>query len=311
MCVTDGGHYDNLGLVEALQRAPALGVTHILVLDASGDKADTWFTLGGVHRAGQVRRGNRDRAQSHDDDQPAARRRCAACSGPGGAPVGQRYLHRPRAAGSGSRARSWCASSAGGRARRGTCAPMRQATVPTRQTPLWNSFTIARSSTPTGSWERSSVQLAVQQRLPSRGVVSPGTPRLRQVHPLRWPTWAWSASSVRLLSFRKARISTGWTSFSDRGIPSVTTRVTWVPPRPGSGCSAPSRRWSRRASLIVIGWWKVTFAGGSNSVTVPFRTPNGSDSRYRCRDQPGRRTGGWCHGRTRTSPASDPDRRNR
>jgi hypothetical protein len=47
MCVTDGGHYDNLGLVEALHRAPALGITHILVLDASGDKADTWSTLGG------------------------------------------------------------------------------------------------------------------------------------------------------------------------------------------------------------------------------------------------------------------------
>ena len=47
MCVTDGGHYDNLGLVEALQRARGLGITNILVLDASGDKADTWFTLGG------------------------------------------------------------------------------------------------------------------------------------------------------------------------------------------------------------------------------------------------------------------------
>ena len=47
MCVTDGGHYDNLGLVEALQRAPELGITHILVLDASGDKANSWFTLGG------------------------------------------------------------------------------------------------------------------------------------------------------------------------------------------------------------------------------------------------------------------------
>jgi hypothetical protein len=47
MCVTDGGHYDNLGLVEALQRAPELGITHVLVLDASGDKANTWFTLGG------------------------------------------------------------------------------------------------------------------------------------------------------------------------------------------------------------------------------------------------------------------------
>jgi hypothetical protein len=44
MYVTDGGHYDNLGLVEALHR----GARHIVVLDASGDKADTWFTLGGA-----------------------------------------------------------------------------------------------------------------------------------------------------------------------------------------------------------------------------------------------------------------------
>jgi len=44
MYVTDGGHYDNLALVEALRR----GVKNILVLDASGDKADTWFTLGGA-----------------------------------------------------------------------------------------------------------------------------------------------------------------------------------------------------------------------------------------------------------------------
>ncbi len=43
MYMTDGGHYDNLGLVEALRR----GARHIVVLDASGDKADTWFTLGG------------------------------------------------------------------------------------------------------------------------------------------------------------------------------------------------------------------------------------------------------------------------
>lgn len=47
ICVTDGGHYDNLGLVEALQRAPESGFDHILVLDASGDQADTWSTLGG------------------------------------------------------------------------------------------------------------------------------------------------------------------------------------------------------------------------------------------------------------------------
>jgi hypothetical protein len=44
MYVTDGGHYDNLGLVEALRR----GAQNIVVLDASGDKANTWFTLGGT-----------------------------------------------------------------------------------------------------------------------------------------------------------------------------------------------------------------------------------------------------------------------
>ena len=44
MYVTDGGHYDNLGLVEALRR----GARHIVVLDASGDRTDTWFTLGGA-----------------------------------------------------------------------------------------------------------------------------------------------------------------------------------------------------------------------------------------------------------------------
>ena len=44
MYVTDGGHYENLGLVEALRR-PA---KHIVVLDASGDQAHTWSTLGGA-----------------------------------------------------------------------------------------------------------------------------------------------------------------------------------------------------------------------------------------------------------------------
>jgi len=42
MYVTDGGDYDNLGLVEALRR----GATKILVLDASGDLAHSWFSLG-------------------------------------------------------------------------------------------------------------------------------------------------------------------------------------------------------------------------------------------------------------------------
>jgi hypothetical protein len=42
--VTDGGHYDNLGLVEALRR----GARNIVVLDASGDRSGTWYTLGGA-----------------------------------------------------------------------------------------------------------------------------------------------------------------------------------------------------------------------------------------------------------------------
>ena len=42
--VTDGGHYDNLGLVEALRRE----ANNIVVLDASGDSPHTWFTLGGA-----------------------------------------------------------------------------------------------------------------------------------------------------------------------------------------------------------------------------------------------------------------------
>lgn len=40
--VTDGGHYDNLGLIEALRRKPKV----IYVLDASNDKEDTFRTLG-------------------------------------------------------------------------------------------------------------------------------------------------------------------------------------------------------------------------------------------------------------------------
>jgi hypothetical protein len=40
--VTDGGHYDNLGLIEALRRKPK----EIYVLDASNDAEDTFRTLG-------------------------------------------------------------------------------------------------------------------------------------------------------------------------------------------------------------------------------------------------------------------------
>jgi hypothetical protein len=40
--VTDGGHYENLGLVEALRR----GVGEIVAFDASGDPPDSWVTFG-------------------------------------------------------------------------------------------------------------------------------------------------------------------------------------------------------------------------------------------------------------------------
>jgi hypothetical protein len=40
--ITDGGHYDNLGLIEALRRRPR----DIYVLDASNDREDTFRTLG-------------------------------------------------------------------------------------------------------------------------------------------------------------------------------------------------------------------------------------------------------------------------
>jgi hypothetical protein len=40
--ITDGGHYDNLGLLEALRRKPR----EIIVLDASADAEDTFDTLG-------------------------------------------------------------------------------------------------------------------------------------------------------------------------------------------------------------------------------------------------------------------------
>ncbi len=40
--ITDGGHYDNLGLVEALRRKPKV----LFAFDASGDRVDRWNTIG-------------------------------------------------------------------------------------------------------------------------------------------------------------------------------------------------------------------------------------------------------------------------
>jgi hypothetical protein len=40
--ITDGGHFDNLGLVEALRRQPRT----VFAFDASGDAVDSWSTIG-------------------------------------------------------------------------------------------------------------------------------------------------------------------------------------------------------------------------------------------------------------------------
>jgi hypothetical protein len=42
MYITDGGHFENLGLVEALRR----GATEVYVFDAAGDAVTTWSTVG-------------------------------------------------------------------------------------------------------------------------------------------------------------------------------------------------------------------------------------------------------------------------
>src|SRR5262249_10898880 len=42
--VTDGGHYDNPGPVEARRR----GAGNVVVLEASGGNPHTWYTLGGA-----------------------------------------------------------------------------------------------------------------------------------------------------------------------------------------------------------------------------------------------------------------------
>ena len=95
MCVTDGGHYDNLGLVEALQRAPELGITHILVLDASGDKANTWFTLGGSIALARSDAGTEIVLNPTQMITPPGERGSATSPGPSRATVGERHVHRP------------------------------------------------------------------------------------------------------------------------------------------------------------------------------------------------------------------------
>ena len=109
MYVTDGGHYDNLGLVEALRR----GARHIVVLDASGDQADTWFTLGG-----SIALARSDAGVSVTlDPTTMTKGGTRAETGPGGPPVGLRHVQQGARAAPGcpTRVTSGCASSAGGR----------------------------------------------------------------------------------------------------------------------------------------------------------------------------------------------------
>jgi hypothetical protein len=88
--VTDGGHYDNLGLVEALRR----GARNIVVLDASGDATDTWYTVGGAMALART-----DAGIEIDLDPTTMIR-----SGPGrAAPLGHGQVLRPWAHGTFSR----------------------------------------------------------------------------------------------------------------------------------------------------------------------------------------------------------------
>jgi hypothetical protein len=174
MCVTDGGHYDNLGLVEALHRAPALGITHILVLDASGDKADTWFTLGGSIALA------RSDAGTEIDINPMT-----MIAPPGAAlpALGRGEVVTPWASGSFTRK---TADGAGGLNTILVCKLGWWTGVPwdvrayaaghrpTRRTPHSTSSTTAPNSMPTGSWARArsswpssrACQAAAQRRTP-------------------------------------------------------------------------------------------------------------------------------------------------
>ena len=148
MYVTDGGHYDNLGLVEALRR----GASNIVVLDASGDKADTWFTLGGAIALARTDAG----VNIELDPTTMVRGRARPGPGPGRPPVGARPVppadSRSRVCP--PKATSGYASSAGGPVRRGTWWPTPRAIPPSPATARSSSCTTHRSSRPTSSSAR-------------------------------------------------------------------------------------------------------------------------------------------------------------
>jgi len=120
--VSDGDRHDNLGLVEALQR----GSRNIMVLDAGGDHPGTWRTVG---RAISLARSagfeiNLDPVTTLASDGEPGRG-----TTPPNDEVTQPWARgtftwpQYTTMGSPSTATSWCASSAGGRARRRTSGP--------------------------------------------------------------------------------------------------------------------------------------------------------------------------------------------
>ena len=148
MYVTDGGHYDNLGLVEALRRG------------ASQHRGARRLRRQGRHvvhprrrhRPGPGRRRGGDRAEpDHDASAAGATWPRARWSARGRTAVPQAAADSRAAR---SRARSGSASSAGGPARPGTSAPTPSTIRPTPATAPWSSCTTPPSSRPTSSSAR-------------------------------------------------------------------------------------------------------------------------------------------------------------
>jgi hypothetical protein len=71
--VTDGGHYENLGMVEALRRMP----DHLIVVDASGDVPGGFGTLGQAIALARSELGVQIEIKSVDDLKPNDKGLCA------------------------------------------------------------------------------------------------------------------------------------------------------------------------------------------------------------------------------------------
>jgi hypothetical protein len=71
--VTDGGHYENLGMVEALRRRP----DHLIVVDASGDAVGEFSTLGQAMALARSELGVQVNIKSVDDLKPDDKGLCA------------------------------------------------------------------------------------------------------------------------------------------------------------------------------------------------------------------------------------------